>query len=97
MKLLIKLGGTLLENPETRESLSRQATALAARGDQTVVVHGGGKRLSRYLQEGGVESEFRNGLRVTPPALMDAVLRIYAGEVNHRFLAELRSASIRKM
>jgi len=92
VKLLIKLGGTLLENPETRASLARQAAALAARGDQTVVVHGGGKRLSRYLKEMGVESEFRNGLRVTPPELMDAVLRIYAGEVNHRFLAELNAA-----
>ena len=95
MKLLIKLGGTLLENPETRASLARQAAQLAARGDQTVVVHGGGKRLSRYLKEGGIESEFRNGLRVTPPELMDAVLRIYAGEVNHRFLAELNGAGAR--
>jgi len=95
VKLLIKLGGTLLENPETRVSLARQAAQLAARGDQTVVVHGGGKRLSRYLKERGVESEFRHGLRVTPPELMDAVLRIYAGEVNHRFLAELNGAGAR--
>lgn len=92
MKLLIKVGGTLLENDETRRSLAQQVTARAAAGDQTVVVHGGGKRLSRYLQKQGVQSEFRNGLRVTPREIMDAVLRIYAGEVNHRFLAELSAA-----
>ena len=92
MKLLIKLGGTLLEHAETRRALAAQLAARAAAGDQTVVVHGGGKRLSRYLKEQGVESEFRNGLRVTPQSLLDAVLRIYAGEVNHRFLAELEAA-----
>ena len=95
MKLLIKIGGTLLENDDTRRSLAEQTTARAAAGDRTVVVHGGGKRLSRYLQKQGVESEFRNGLRVTPREIMDAVLRIYAGEVNHRFLAELSAAGAR--
>ena len=95
MKLLIKVGGTLLENDETRRSLAEQLAARAASGDRTVVVHGGGKRLSRYLQKQGVESEFRNGLRVTPREIMDAVLRIYSGEVNHRFLAELGAAGAR--
>ncbi len=95
MKLLIKIGGTLLEHDETRRSLARQLVARVAAGDRTVVVHGGGKRLSRYLQEQGVESEFRNGLRVTPRGILDAVLRIYAGEVNHRFLAELGDAGAR--
>ena len=51
MKLLIKVGGTLLENDETRRSLAEQLAARAASGDRTVVVHGGGKRLSRYLQK----------------------------------------------
>jgi acetylglutamate kinase len=95
MKLLIKIGGTLLESGETRQSLARQAAGLAAAGSRTVLVHGGGKRLSRYLNEAGYESEFRNGLRVTPPEILDAVLRIFAGSVNHHFVAELQAAGAR--
>ncbi len=95
MKLLIKIGGTLLEAAESRTALAAQAVELVAQGHRTVLVHGGGKRLSRYLDEAGFESEFRNGLRVTPPEILDAVLRIYAGSVNHHFLAELGAAGAR--
>jgi acetylglutamate kinase len=95
MKLLIKIGGTLLESAETRQSLAAQAAALAEEGHRTVLVHGGGKRLSRYLEESGYKSEFRNGLRVTPPEILDAVLRIFAGSVNHHFVAELQAAGAR--
>ena len=55
MKLLIKLGGTLLESDETRRALCRQIAGAQAAGHQTVVVHGGGKRLSRYLEDQGIE------------------------------------------
>lgn len=92
MKLLIKLGGTLLEQQETRQSLCEQIAGAQAAGHQTVVVHGGGKRLSRYLEKQGVSSEFRHGFRVTAPEIMDAVLRIFAGSVNHHLLAELGKA-----
>jgi acetylglutamate kinase len=95
MKLLIKIGGTLLESDGTRRSLAAQAAAVAADGHQTTLVHGGGKRLSRYLNESGFQSEFRNGLRVTPPEILDAVLRIFAGSVNHHFVAELQAAGAR--
>lgn len=92
MKILIKLGGTLLESEETRRALCEQIAAAQAAGHQTVVVHGGGKRLSRYLKDQGVESEFVNGFRVTAPEIMDAVLRIFAGSVNHHLVAELGRA-----
>jgi len=92
LKLLIKLGGTLLESDETRQSLCKQIAGAQAAGHQTVVVHGGGKRLSRYLEDQGIESEFRNGFRVTAPEIMDAVLRIFCGSVNHHLVAELGRA-----
>ena len=95
MKLLVKLGGTLLESDQSRASLARQLTRLCADGHRLVVVHGGGKRLSRYL--GGLDhkSEFRHGLRVTPPEIMDAVLRVLAGSVNRQLVAELQGAGAR--
>jgi acetylglutamate kinase len=92
MKLLVKLGGTLLESEDSRNSLALQLTALVDAGHRLVVVHGGGKRLSRYLATLDHESEFRNGLRVTPPETLDAVLRVLAGSVNHHLVAELQKA-----
>ena len=95
MKLLIKLGGTLLEEKETRWRLAVEIAAVVEAGHETVVVHGGGKRLSRYLSTHGIESEFRHGFRVTPPEMLDAVLRVFAGEINHHLVAELNHAGTR--
>jgi acetylglutamate kinase len=57
-----------------------------------VVVHGGGKQMTRYLAERGIESRFVNGLRVTTPATLDAVLKVFAGSVNHELVASLNRA-----
>lgn len=95
MKVLIKLGGTLLESAATRAALADQVAVLAAEGRRAVVVHGGGKRLSRYLEGQGFQSEFRHGFRVTPPEILDAVLRVFAGSVNHHLVAEFQRAGVR--
>ncbi len=94
MKLLIKLGGTLLESEERRASLAGQVKALLDGGHWVVVVHGGGKRLSRYLAGLDHESKFRGGLRVTPPEILDAVLRVLAGSVNRQLVAKFQSVNL---
>ena len=66
MKLLVKLGGTLLDEDATRERLARQIAAIS-RALPLVVVHGGGRQMTRYLAERGIESRFIDGLRVTTP------------------------------
>ena len=92
MKVLIKLGGTLLDLPELRADLAAQIVAQSKRGVQITVVHGGGKQMTRFLAERGVESRFVNGLRVTTPETMDAVLKVFAGTVNHELVAALNAA-----
>ena len=94
MKLLVKLGGTLLESAERRAAIGSQLKGLLDSGNQVVVVHGGGKRLSRYLAKLDHKSEFRRGLRVTPPEILDAVLRVLAGSVNRHLVADLQRAGI---
>lgn len=89
MRILIKLGGTLLDNDDLRLSLARQIAA--ARG-RLVVVHGGGKQMTRFLAERGVESKFVKGLRVTTPEVLDAVLKVFAGSVNHQLVSTLVAA-----
>lgn len=92
MKLLVKLGGTLLDQAESRENLAAQIAAARAGGAELVVVHGGGKQMTRYLAERGIESRFVNGLRVTTRETLDAVLKIFAGSVNHELVASLSRA-----
>jgi len=92
VKVLVKLGGTLLDAAESRHSLARQLAAARARGVELVVVHGGGKQMTRYLTERGIESTFVGGLRVTTPETLDAVLKIFAGSVNHELVASLNHA-----
>lgn len=90
MKILIKLGGTLLDDPASRQRLAKEIAA-ASRREQVVVVHGGGKQMTRYLTERGIESHFVNGLRVTTAEILDAVLKIFAGTVNTELVAALRA------
>jgi len=92
VKVLVKLGGTLLDAPESRARLACELAAAAAQGIRLVVVHGGGKQMTRFLSERGIESRFVNGLRVTTPETIDAVLKVFAGSVNHELVAALIAA-----
>src|SRR6202044_2441963 len=86
MKVLIKLGGTLLDAAESRNRLASEISS-AVRQIDAVIVHGGGKQMTRYLADHGVESRFVNGLRVTTPQVLDAVLKVLAGSVNQELVA----------
>ncbi|MEX2262514.1 MAG: acetylglutamate kinase [Bryobacteraceae bacterium] len=86
MRVLVKLGGTLLDSEAPRHSLAAQVTKAAG---EMVVVHGGGAQMTRFLDERGVESRFVNGLRVTTPDVLDAVLKVLAGSVNQELVAAM--------
>lgn len=92
MRLLIKLGGTLLDEPESRRRLAFEIAAVQDSGHEVAVVHGGGRQMTRFLAERGVESEFIDGLRVTTPQVVDALLKVFAGSVNHELVAALVGA-----
>ena len=92
MKILVKLGGTLLDQEALRDGLAVQIAKARRDGWEVVVVHGGGKQMTRFLTERGIESRFVNGLRVTTPETMDAVVKVLAGTVNHELVAALIAA-----
>ena len=92
MRVLVKLGGTLVDAAESRHSLAGQLARARSQGAELVVVHGGGKQMTRYLAERGIESRFAGGLRVTTPDTLDAVLKVFAGSVNHELVASLNRA-----
>jgi acetylglutamate kinase len=91
MKILVKLGGSLLDCAASRARLAAEI-ARASECDSIVVVHGGGKQMTRFLAERGIESKFINGLRVTTDEVLDAVMKIFAGSVNAELVSALRAA-----
>lgn len=91
-RILVKLGGTLLDSPGARARLSQQIAAVRARGIEIAIVHGGGKQMTKYLAERGIESRFVNGLRVTTPETVEGLLKVFAGAVNHELVASLNGA-----
>jgi acetylglutamate kinase len=93
-KIVVKLGGTLLDEAASRENIAAQLVSLSGRGVRLVVVHGGGKQMTRYLADRGIESRFVNGLRVTGPETLDAILKVFAGSVNHELVASLNRAGV---
>jgi len=95
MKLVVKMGGTLLDADESRRRLAREVAASVRAGHQIVVVHGGGRQMTRFLSLSGIESRFIDGLRVTTPETIDAVLKVLAGSVNKQLTAAMIQAGAR--
>jgi acetylglutamate kinase len=87
LKLLIKIGGTLLDSVESRHRLTSEITCTVESGIRVVVVHGGGKQMTRFLGTQGIPTHFVKGLRVTTPDVLDAVLKVLAGSVNQELVA----------
>ncbi len=91
MKLVIKIGGHGAEDPKGRKNLAKQIAAIHRAGHSVVVVHGGGKVLTRTLERLGMKTEFHQGLRVTDAATRDVAMMVLAGLVNKQWVGELES------
>ena len=64
---VVKLGGSLLEDPGHRRGFLQDVAALSKKA-KVVLVHGGGKEITRALDQRGIKAPFVNGLRVTDEA-----------------------------
>ena len=89
MKTVIKLAGALLENDATVRAIARQIAVLAQRGDELLVVHGGGRLFTATLKRMGIESKFVAGLRVTDRETRDVAVMVFAGLLNKRLAAAI--------
>lgn len=90
--ILIKFGGSAMDNPELVSSLMRDIVVLEAMGLNPVVVHGGGKAISKAMAQAGLEARFVNGLRVTTPEAIDIVERTLSGNINPGLVEMMREA-----
>jgi acetylglutamate kinase len=85
--VVVKLGGTTL----SEEHATLAGAAQLAATHRMVLVHGGGKRLTDWLERLGVASRFEEGRRVTDDAALEVALAVLGGLVNGEIVAELLS------
>src|ERR687889_1089820 len=86
--LVVKLGGTTIAD----QSHVLADVAALARRRPVVLVHGGGKRITEWLERLGVPTRFEGGLRVTDPAALEVAAAVLRGVVNSELVAALRDA-----
>jgi acetylglutamate kinase len=88
--LVVKLGGTTLA--EQHQVLAE--VAAVARRQPVVVVHGGGKRMTEWLERLGVPTRFEAGLRVTDAPTLEVAAAVLRGVVNSELVAALRELGV---
>ena len=81
---VVKYGGSFMDdpNPEARNRVATDIAFLAAVGINVVVVHGGGKAISKAMDASGLKANFFNGLRVTDEATIAIVKKTLDEIVN---------------
>jgi acetylglutamate kinase len=89
--VLVKLGGSVMDSEPNLESLMDDIAFMRAIGMKVVIVHGGGKAISRALLESGHESRFVDGQRVTDETTMEIVRRTLNNRVNPDLVRRLQS------
>jgi acetylglutamate kinase len=88
--LVLKLGGTTLAD----QAHVLDEVASVARQRPVVLVHGGGKRITEWLERLGVPSRFEGGLRVTDQAALEVAAAVLRGVVNSELVAGLRDRGV---
>lgn len=94
MTIVIKIGGAAIEEPGTLHVCAEAVAQLVRQGRRVAIVHGGGKSLSRALEQLGIKSEFVDGLRVTDAATRDVALMVLAGLVNKKLVGAIQAAGV---
>jgi acetylglutamate kinase len=88
--VVVKLGGTTLAD---QQQVLAEVAAVARRRP-VVLVHGGGKRMTDWLERLGVESRFEGGLRVTDEQALEVAAAVLRGVVNSELVAALRDLGV---
>lgn len=79
--IVVKYGGSAMVDEELKHQVIQDVTLLKLVGFKPIIVHGGGKEISRWVQKAGMEPEFVNGLRKTDEDTME-IAEMVLGKVN---------------
>jgi len=91
---VVKYGGSFMDEPDeaTRTRVAYDIAFLAAVGINVVVVHGGGRAITRAMESSGLKASFLNGLRVTDEATIAIVKKTLDEVVNRDVCAAIEAA-----
>ncbi len=79
--IVVKYGGSAMSNEELQKNVIKDVTLLKLVGFKPIIVHGGGKEISKWVEKVGKKPEFVNGLRVTDDETME-IAEMVLGRVN---------------
>jgi len=90
---VIKYGGSFMDSPdaEVRNGVARDVVFLEAAGIKPVVVHGGGKAITRAMDAAGLKANFIQGMRVTDEATAHVVEQVLSREINPEIVRTIES------
>jgi acetylglutamate kinase len=91
MTILVKVGGSIQDNPAQMKAIAADVAELVKRGSSIVVVHGGGKAISAAMTAAGLQARFVLGQRYTDQKTLDIVERVLCGDVNAQLVRDIAS------
>lgn len=90
--IVVKYGGNAMLNEDLKAAVMSDIVLMQLVGVNVVLVHGGGPEISTMLGRVGIESQFKNGMRVTDKDTIEIVQQVLAGKVNKSLTQHLNRA-----
>lgn len=92
--IVVKYGGSAMVDEELKRQVIEDVTLLKLVGFKPIIVHGGGKEISRWVGKVGMEPQFINGLRITDTDTME-VVEMVLGKVNKSLVQLVEELGVR--
>lgn len=92
--IVVKYGGSAMSNEELQKNVIKDVTLLKLVGFKPIIVHGGGKEISRWAGKVGKEAEFVNGLRVTDAETME-IAEMVLNKVNKSLVSMVQELGVK--
>ena len=92
--IVIKYGGSAMLDEELKRKVIEDVVLLKLVGFKPIIVHGGGKEISRWVEKVGMEPRFVNGLRVTDEDTME-LAEMVLGKVNKELVSIVQSLGVK--
>ena len=86
--IVVKYGGSAMVDDTLKEHVIQDVTLLKLVGFKPIIVHGGGKEISKWVSKAGMKPQFVNGLRVTDEETME-LAEMVLGKVNKKLVESL--------
>ena len=91
--MIVKYGGSAMVDEELKKQVIQDVTLLKLVGFKPIIVHGGGKEISRWVEKTGMEPEFINGLRKTDEATME-IAEMVLNKVNKSLVQNVQALGV---